>query len=215
MNARTVGLVASVVLAILSVGAETTDGVIARRGRMRAALDDAAQFETAVAEGLKDADAQIRRYALYKLYEKDPKRATKAARDFMNDPSSGMRLLAKSLCRRGGVFRNNEALSMSDTNDQATIKLLSATPKDGVFSFPQPVPEHDGVELWFGKPRRDLYVWLNGVYLGQFDRDTQEGQTFRLDATKETRIDGENRVVIRDAENKIVQEPFTAEVLKW
>ena len=99
------------------------------------------------------------------------------------------------------------------------MPLLSnqtARPKDGTFAFKAPIGEFEAVELWFGKPKQDLYVWMNGVYLGQFDNDMQRGHEFRLDATKEMNAStAPNTVVVTDGAGKTINAGFTAEALSW
>ena len=188
---------------------------IRHRAEVRKAMADPAQFKDAVKSGLKDADPMVRRYALLKFHEVKPEKAVEISRRFLDDPSAAVRQVAKSMNRSAGKFRDNVPLSMSESNDHSTQRLLTVKPVDGKFVFPASVPEHEGVELWFGRPAQDLYVTLNGVYLGQFDFDNQRGNEFRLNATKETRIKGENVVLIQDAKGRAVSVPFTAEVLTW
>ena len=214
-------LAALCLLAMTSV-AETDAGAVARqkaalsRAEFRAALGGGDGFQDAILKGLKSEDPFVRRYALFKLYEADPERALKASRLLLDDPSSAVRQVAKAVNRNGGgLYRDNEALSMSDQNDHATIKVKTIRPVEGKFVVGMPLPRGGAVELWFGKPGRDLYVWLNGVYLGQYDFDHQRGSRFRLDATKETRFDGENLVEIKTAKGVSVSEKFTVEVLAW
>ena len=46
---------------------------VAHRRQVAQTLDDAARFESALPDALKDADPMVRRYALNALYEKNPK----------------------------------------------------------------------------------------------------------------------------------------------
>ena len=188
---------------------------IRHRAEVRKAMSDPERFKEAVTNGLKDADPMVRRYALLKFYEVKPEKAVEISRQFLDDPSAAVRQVAKSLNRSAGRFRDNVPLSMSESNDHSTQRLLTVKPVGGKFVFPASVPEHEGVELWFGRPTHDLYVTLNGVYLGQFDFDNQRGSEFRLDATKETKVKGENVVLVQDAKGREVSVPFTVEVLTW
>ena len=113
-------------------------------------------------------------------------------------------------------YRENKPLSMSEQNEHATIRRQTARPTGGVFAFKAPLGEYEAVELWFGKPRQDLYVWMNDVYVGQFDYDVQRGREFRLDVTKEMNgPTAANTVVVKDGTGKIVTVGFTAEALSW
>lgn len=112
-------------------------------------------------------------------------------------------------------YRDNRPWSLSEQNDHATVRVETVPQRGGRFQFSQPVKKHEAVELWFGKRKRDLYVWLNGVYLGQFDAAKQAGQEFRLDATKEAKLDGVNKVVVKGADGEIIHTKFTAELLTW
>ena len=185
------------------------------RQAARAALADDATLEQTVEKELMSPDPMIRRYALFRLFERNRAHAVKIGRRFLSDSSPAVRKVAKSMFRNAGNFRENSPLSLSGQNDHAIQRLLTARAPKGLFRFEGTVPDHQAVELWFGKPNADLYVWINGIYLGQFDADNQRGQEFRLDATREVRLDGENKVVVRNAANQIVAAEFTAEVLKW
>ena len=112
-------------------------------------------------------------------------------------------------------YRDNRAWSQSEQNDHATVSVESVPQRGGRFQFSQPVKRHEVVELWFGKRKRDLYVWLNGVYLGQFVAAKQAGQEFRLDATKEAKLDGVNKVVVKGTDGEVIHTKFTAELLTW
>lgn len=188
---------------------------IRHRAEVRKAIDDPAQFKDAIKKGLKDSDPMVRRYALLKFYEQRPEKAVEISGRFLDDPSAAVRQVAKSMNRSAGKFRDNVPLSMSESNDHSTQRLLTVKPTDGKFAFGADVPPHEGVELWFGKPTRDLYVTLNGIYLGQFDFDNPRYSEFRLDATKETKMKGENEVVVQNAKGEKIMVPFTVEVLTW
>lgn len=112
-------------------------------------------------------------------------------------------------------YRDNRAWSQSEQNDHATIRVETVPQRGGRFQFSQPVKKHEAVELWFGKRKRDLYVWLNGTYLGQFDASKRSGQEFRLDATKEAKLKGVNKVVVKGADGEVIHTKFTAELLSW
>lgn len=192
---------------------------VQHRQDVRAALADAKRRDAAIAAGLKDSDPLIRRHALYLAYEKcagDKATAEALARPFLSDPSPVVRMVAKAACRKGGLYRDNRPRSMAMDNDHAVIRIQTAQPNGGTFAFKVPLGDYEAVELWFGKPSRDLYVWMNDIYLGQFDNDSQRGREFRLDATKEMNgPTAANTVVVKDASGKIVDVRFTAEALSW
>ena len=187
---------------------------VGHRRQVARALDDAATFESALPAALKDGDPMIRRYALNALYGRDPKRALDASKSMIADSSIAVRQVAKSMNRSGGLYRENVARSIDPQFDHDVTRVSTVRAKGGVFELAQAVPEGCWIELWFRTPKEDLYVWLNGTYLGQFDVDNQPGQRFRLDATAETNRTGKNEVVVKDANGKTVKAGFTVEVLK-
>ena len=187
---------------------------VGHRREVARALDNAATFESALPAALKDDDPMIRRYALNALYEKDPKRALDASKAMMTDSSIAVRQVAKSMNRSGGLYRENVARSIDPQFDHDVTRVSTVRAKNGVFELAQAVPEGCWIELWFRTPKEDLYVWLNGTYLGQFDVDNQPGQRFRLDATAETNRTGKNEVVVKGASGNAVKVGFTVEVLK-
>ena len=152
-----------------NVAADTPPDV-RHRQEVRAALADPARRDAAIKAGLKDDDALVRRHALYLAYEKcaGDKAATEAlARPFLSDSSAAVRIVAKTICRKGGLYRDNKPMSTAADNDHATVRVQTARPKGGKFAFKAPLGEYEAVELWFGKPTKDLYVWVNDVYVGQ------------------------------------------------
>ena len=192
---------------------------VKHRQEVRAALADPARRNAAIDAGLKDEDPFVRRHALYLAFERcGGNRAAEEAlaRPYLADPEPAVRIVAKAACRKGGLYRDNKPMSTAADNDHATICIQTARPKGGVFAFKAPLAEYEAVELWFGKPTKDLYVWMNDVYLGQFDYDLQRGREFRLDATKEMNgPTSPNTVVVKDGAGKIVNVGFTAEALSW
>lgn len=187
---------------------------VAHRREAVTRIADPATYRQAIIDGLKDSDAFVRRYALYRLYAQDPERATKVSKRFLNDSSVGVRKLAKSMNRTGGLFRENVARSVDPLYDHDVNKVETVVPKDGVFEMKAPLPADCWAELWFGKPKEDLYVWLNGVYVGQFDVDSQLYSEFRLDVTKELKAPGTNEIVVQDANRKPIPRGCTVEVMK-
>ena len=216
---RLVASVAALVATMAVCAAAEMPPDVRHRQEMRAALADPARRDPAIERGLKDEDPLVRRHALYLAYEKcagDKTAAEALAKPFLSDPAASVRIIAKLACRKGGLYRENKPLSMSEQNDHATIRIQTARPKGGVFAFKAPLGEYEAVELWFGKPRQDLYVWMNDVYVGQFDYDVQRGREFRLDVTKEMNgPTAANTVVVKDGTGKIVTVGFTAEALTW
>ena len=197
----------------LAVAGEVPADVVHRRA-VAAALDDAATFESALSGALKDSDPMVRRYALHVLYERDPQRAVCESKSFLMDESVAVRQVAKSMNRKGGLYRENVAKSLDPLYDHDISPVKSVKVTDGRFAMDAALPEGQFVELRFGKPKTDLYVWLNGVYLGQFDTDNEAGREFRLEATNETKAPGENVVEVRDAQGTKAKCRYTVEVLK-
>ena len=143
---------------------------VERRRAAGAAMDDPVRFERAVSEGLKDADPLVRRYALNALYERDPQRALSVSTTMLTDASVAVRQVAKAMNRRSGLYRENMARSLDPLYDHdiSTVRTVQVT--DNRFVLDEALPPTQFVELRFGKPKSDLYVWLNGTYLGQLRR---------------------------------------------
>ena len=217
MKTIVVSVVASVVAAVACAADMPPD--VRHRREVRAALSNPSKMESAVKSALTDMDPLIRRHALYLAYEMcggDRAAQEALAKPFLSDSSADVRRIAKSICRKGGLYRDNRPRSTAADNDHATIRIQSARPDGGRFAFKAPLGDFQAVELWFGKPNRDLYVWMNDIYLGQFDSDNQRGQEFRLDATQE--MNGPlawNTVVVKDQNGNILKVNFTAEALAW
>ena len=189
---------------------------IRMRSGFRAALAGEEGFDKAVGEAFASSDAAVRRYALYRLYERDKSAGEREAKRLLADPSASVRILAKRIVRVGVPFRANEAWSLSPQNDHSTVRVKSVRVKKGVFSFPAGLSGYDAIELWFGRPDKDLYVTVNGVFLGQFDADAGKGGEFRLDATKETKLGEVNVLEVTDARGVPVESfKATAEAVKW
>ena len=187
---------------------------VAHRRAAASAISNPILFEKAVADGLKDRDPMIRRYALVALNEKNPERAKAAAKGLTADESAAVRKVAKMLCREGGLYRENIARSTDPLYDHVVTVQKKVRVTDGAFSLDAAVPPESWVEINFGKPKEDLYVWLNGTYLGQYDIDNDEGKPFRLDATKETIAPGENVLVVKSADGAARDCRMTVEVMK-
>ena len=192
---------------------------IAHRIAVRKAINDPATGLKAAEAALDDGDPLIRRFALVvcaKAYANDKPRYEALAKRFAKDTNTSVRIVAKSMNRQQVLYRENQAYSLSPQIDFETKYLQKpAVKKDGTFELQKPVPKYEAVELWFGKPKHDLYVWMNDIYLGQFDSDLDKGKEFRLDATQETKADGVNKVVIKNLDGKVIKAKFTVQVLAW
>lgn len=216
--------VISAILALMAFGAfaaKIPDDVRHRR-EVRAALADkkSYKYKTALEAALSDSDVFVRRHALALAYADcggDEAKIEALAKRFADDTTPAIRRFVKAMQRKGGMYCENNPLSLSEQNDHAMTKLKTVRPKAGVFKFDEPLPKYEAIELWFGRPKTDLYVWVNGRYVGQFDADVQKKQQFRLDVT--TSVDDrpgmENTVVVRGGDNKETKVRFTVEVLTW
>lgn len=217
MNRLTIALMATI--AVSAAGAADIPPEVRHRQEVRAALADPVRREVAIEAGLKDEDPLVRRHALYLAYEKcngDKSAQEALGRRFLADSSAAVRVVAKMACRKGGLYRDNKPMSTAADNDHAMTRIQTARPKGGIFAFKAPLAEYEAVELWFGKPKQDLYVWMNDVYVGQFDCDVQRGREFRLDVTKEMNgPTAANCVVVKDGAGNVVNVAFTAEALTW
>ena len=192
---------------------ECPEEVLRRRAFVRR-LEGGGDFDRVVSAGLADADPMIRRYALNALYEKDARRAVAVSRTLLADESVAVRQVAKSMNRKGGLYRENVAKSLDPLYDHDISTVRSVKVANDRFVMEAALPEGQFVELRFGKPKADLHVWLNGVYLGQFDADNETGHEFRLEATKETKAPGENVVEVKDAKGAKVSCRYEVEVLR-
>ena len=217
MNRLTIALMATI--AVSAAGAADIPPEVRHRQEVRAALADPVRREVAIEAGLKDEDPLVRRHALYLAYEKcngDKSAQEALGRRFLADSSAAVRVVAKMACRKGGLYRDNKPMSTAADNDHAMTRIQTARPKGGIFAFKAPLAEYEAVELWFGKSKQDLYVWMNDVYVGQFDCDVQRGREFRLDVTKEMNgPTAANCVVVKDGAGNVVNVAFTAEALTW
>ena len=213
-------MVALTVVCVQGAVAMTTAEQICHRREVRAAVENTATRADALEKALKDEDPNVRRYAIINRFrdlKDDTAAVERLGRRFLDDPSPDVRILAKRLCRKGGLYRVNEPLSKSPFNDHATKRIQQAKATGKTFRFAEPLAAADfaAIEIWFGKPTCDLYVWVNDRYLGQFDSDLDRKQEFRLDATKETKTSGENTIAIRDANGKDLDVPYEVHALKW
>ena len=208
-----VALAVSAAVAYGGFAADVPEAVAHRRA-MAAGIDDPGTAEAKIAEGLKDADPMVRRYALNALYAKDPARAVEAAKPMLADGSVAVRKVAKSMHRTGGLYRENVARSVDPSYDHAVTRVRTVKVKKGSFRLGEALPEGAWVEISFGKPKEDLRVWLNGTYLGQFDVDSQPGQEFRLGALEELKAPGENALEIRNAKGEPAACRAKVEVMK-
>ena len=207
-------------LALLSAFATEMPDDVRHRREVRAALADGKTRAAALEAALSDPDVFVRRHALALAYADcggDEAKVAALAKRFADDKTPSIRRFVKAMQHKGGLYRENNPLSLSEQNDHAMTKLKTVRPKDGVFKFDEPLPEFEAIELWFGRPKTDLYVWINDHYVGQFDADFQKGNEFRLDVT--TLVDERpgivNTVVVRGGDNKEIKTRFTVEVLTW
>ncbi len=85
------------------------------------------------------------------------------------------------------------------------------------FNMPEQI-ECKAVELDFAGIEDSAWVWLNGVYIGQYDLGKKGGaKAFRLDATQEIRWNAENLLVVRVVNNAGkggIVKPVSVDVLK-
>ena len=181
-------------------------------------MGDPARFERAVSDGLKDPDPMVRRYALVALDAKDPERAKAEAKALLTDSSPAVRKVAKMLCRQGGLYRENIARSVDPLFDHAVTALKRIHVKGGKFKLAAALAPETWVEIGFGKPKEDLYVWLNGIYLGCHDLGPSGWNVpFSLDCTKEIRWGRENILAVRildTAGDGGIYKPIEIEILK-
>lgn len=97
---------------------------------------------------------------------------------------------------RNGHTRNFYAVKFDDRNwagdGDSPLRWCRIS-----FKLPPKEPHH-AAELIFSGGKRRVWVWLNGIYIGQYDSDLgQETAVFRLGSTGELKWDKENLLAIR------------------
>ena len=173
---------------------------------------------TAAAESyLTDADPQIRRHALYTVWERAPERGREKANGLREDADKGVsRLAADILDSNRDVSKvfSGVPLSQDRTVDHEILRVRTIVPKGGKFTLPVKIAS-DAVELWFAEtPKTKVVVSLNGVPAYEFDPDIAGGRSFRADVTRTVRWAAENAVRVTDETGAEREFPFEVEVLK-
>ena len=198
----------------LSANGDVRD-VIGHRAEVRCALSDCR--EAAVCERwLADADAEVRKYALARLFACDEDRARTAAKRLRTDPSAGVKALAENILRPRtvSVVSSRIPLSQDKSVDHEILRVKTVVPQAGHFTLPAKI-DSDAVELWFARtPTTKVVVELNGTPAYEFDPARTEGRAFRADITESVRWNSENAVRVVDDTGAEQSFPFEVEVLK-
>ena len=106
------------------------------------------------------------------------------------------------------------ALSQDPTNDHEMHRMASVKVTDGRFVAPKR-PNAAVAELWFGSPKSDFTIELNGREIGDYERLINvNGWSFRLDVTGEIRWESENSLELKDFSGKPVAHPVSLEVFE-
>ncbi len=166
---------------------------------------------------LRDADASVRRYALYSLFAADPAKGRIAAKAMAGDPDDSVKSLVHELVRERREHRRaSSALppSQNPANDHDLIRLLSVSAEGEAFTLPPKPVGCDVVEMWFGAQRQQLMVWVNDVLIGEYDPKTDGDREFRVEVTKAVRWGTENKVWVTDDRGKDKWLRFSVEVFK-
>lgn len=177
------------------VAADVNDlASVRHRQEIRRLADDPAKGQVALEAALKDEDPYVRRFAAARL---------------------GRLKTVKPL----HAYRVNVPLTQNPVNDHPMSLVHSgAGEADGSFVLPAKpdVGERQmlEVELSFGRVTDTLYVWVNGVYVGQYlDVANPRGRDFVLDVTAEAKWGGErNAVTVKNAAGKTLARKTKVEV---
>ena len=188
----------------------------AHRFAVRRAIANSVGTETAESY-LTDADPQVRRHALYVIWERDPDRGRARAKTLCGDADAQVARLAADILdpnRNVSKVRSNIPLSQDKTVDHEILRVRTIVPQAGKFRLSAKI-DSDAVELWFAQtPKKKVVVSLNGVPAYEFDPVRAEGRIFRADVTTVVRWSAENVVRITDEAGAELSIPFEVEVLK-
>jgi len=211
----------SVILAVTVHGALARDCAVESKGDVmhrRMVRDEIEKGGADVAEAfLRDADASVRRYALYSLFAADSAKGRIAARAMAGDPDDSVKSLVQELVRERREHRRISAAlppSQDPANDHDLIRLLSVSAEGETFALPPKPVGCDAVEIWFGEQKQRLMVWVNDILVGEYDPKTDGGREFRVEATKAVRWGMENKVWATDDRGKDKWLRFSVEVFK-
>lgn len=213
-----VGLVATaVVMAVGSVGAVVSPkDMVEHRRAARSVLDASSVTADAIAAYLKDEDPGVRRFALFKLHEKNMLKGREAAKRLSSDPDDAVKALAKELLRNRNAAKSVSMelpLSQSPLNDHEIFRLKSVFTEGESFVMP-PKMACDAVEVWFGKVTEHLMVWVNDVLVADFDPSREGQRELRCDVTKVVKWGEENKMWVTNEHGKDRWKKFSVEVLK-
>ena len=198
----------------LSANGDVRD-VIGHRAEARRALSDCREAEVCE-RWLADADAEVRKYALARLFACDEDRARTAAKRLRTDPSAGVKALAENILRPRTVSAVSSRIPLSQDKsvDHEILRVKTVVPQAGHFTLPAKI-DSDAVELWFARtPTTKVVVELNGTPAYEFDPARTEGRAFRADVTESVRWNSENAVRVVDDTGAEQPFPFEVEVLK-
>ena len=106
------------------------------------------------------------------------------------------------------------ARSQDPTNDHELHRVASVKVADGRFDAPKR-PNAAVAELWFGSPKSDFTIELNGKEIGDYERLINvNGWSFRLDVTEDVCWEGENHLELKDFSGNPVIHPVSFEVFE-
>lgn len=208
----------AVVMCLLS-GQSMAEGggaeFVRHRAEARRALSDCREA-TVCERWLADADPEVRKYALARLFACDENRARTAAKRMRADSASGVKALAENILRPRAVSTVSSRIPLSQDKsvDHEILRVKTVVPQAGRFTLPAKI-DSDAVELWFARtPTMKVVVELNGTPVYEFDPARTEGRAFRADVTESVRWNSENAVRVVDDTGAEQSFPFEVEVLK-
>ena len=210
----------STIFFVLAVGTILADPspelMVAQRREARTVMDSPTTSSESIKKYLSHSDAGIRRFALFKLHEKDVSLGREAAKQLSSDSDDNVKALAKELLRNRNAARTVSMelpLSQSPANDHEIFRLKTIQTEGENFVLPSKM-DCDAVEMWFGKVTEHLMVWVNDVLVADFDPSREGGREMRCDVTKVAKWGADNSVWVTNEHGKDRWKKFSVEVLK-
>ncbi|MBO5940593.1 MAG: hypothetical protein J6R18_05305 [Kiritimatiellae bacterium] len=189
---------------------------VKQRLSARLVLDNPEATADVIKAYFKHVDPAVRRFALFKLHEKDVSMGREAAKMLSSDPDDNVKALAKELLRNRNAARSVSMelpLSQSPANDHEIFRLKSIETEGENFVMPAKI-DCDAVEVWFGKVTEHLMVWVNDVLVADFDPVREGSRELRCDVTKVVKWGASNSMWVTNEHGKDRWKKFSVEVLK-
>jgi hypothetical protein len=189
---------------------------VKQRRAARLVLDRPDVTPNVIKAYFKHTDPAVRRFALYRLYEKDVAMGREAAKTLSSDSDDNVKALAKELLRNKNAARSVSMelpLSQSPANDHEIFRLKSIETEGENFVMPAKI-DCDAVEVWFGKATEHLMVWVNDVLVADYDPVREGSRELRCDITKVVKWGANNSMWVTNEQGKDRWKKFSVEVLK-